>query len=316
MLSVIVPVYNASKYLRPCLDSILSQSYPDFEVLLVDDGSTDGSETICDEYAQGDSRIRVFHKTNGGVSSARNLGLNQAQGEFVCFVDADDVVPKDCFENLTSNLSDDADMVFGGIRKFSEENDCLELISNESKLVLDKSGCIDFFLPPVNSESDWQRYLYNRIYRRAIIEKNHIRFNSKIHYKEDGLFVVQYICSCQHGFVYIPETVYCYRQNAQSAMLSLNKTFNKRLLTNVDAHGEILGILKRNHIRPDLLAREERHLFQNYQWILGIMKHTGAASWRNRILLNTKLMKNAGVVEYVRVFVYHRLKKKIKAIIS
>lgn len=316
MLSVIVPVYNASKYLRPCLDSILSQSYPDFEVLLVDDGSTDDSGSICDEYARRDSRVRVFHKTNGGVSSARNLGLDQAQGEFVCFVDADDVIPKGCFENLATSLSDDTDMVFGGIRKFSEENVCLEQISIESKMFLDKSGCIDFFLPPVNSESDWQRYLYNRIYRRAIIEKNHIRFNSKIHYKEDGLFVVQYICSCQHGFVYIPEIVYCYRQNDQSAMLSLNKTFNKRLLTNVDAHGEILRILKRNHIRPDLLAREERHLFQNYQWILDIMKHTGAASWRNRILLNIKLMKNAGVVEYVRVFVYHRLKKKIKAIIS
>ena len=81
MLSVIVPVYNASKYLRPCLDSILSQSYPDFEVLLVDDGSTDDSGSICDEYARRDSRVRVFHKTNGGVSSARNLGLDQAQGE-------------------------------------------------------------------------------------------------------------------------------------------------------------------------------------------------------------------------------------------
>ena len=315
MLSVIVPVYNVSKFIKPCLNSILFQTYSDFEVLLVDDGSTDDSGEICDEYAERDIRIKVFHKKNGGVSSARNFGLNHAKGEFVCFVDADDIIPRDCLKNLTTNLLENVDMVFGGIQKFSEESDCIERISTESKTFLDKSGCLDLFLPPVNSESDWHRYLYNRIYRRTIIEKNNIRFNTRIHYKEDGLFVVQYICSCRQGFIYIPEIVYYYRQNNQGAMLSLKKTFNKRLLTNVDAHGKILSTLRRNHIRPDLLAREERHLLQNYEWILSIMKHTGAAKKRNRIHLNIKLINNIGLKEYVWGFIFPRLKKKIKAIV-
>lgn len=89
-ISVIVPVYNTAKYLHRCLDSILQQSFKDFEVLLVDDGSTDGSGKICDEYIAKDSRVRVFHKDNGGVSSARNVGLDNAVGEWVTFIDSDD----------------------------------------------------------------------------------------------------------------------------------------------------------------------------------------------------------------------------------
>lgn len=89
-ISIIVPVYNTAKYLHRCLDSILQQSFKDFEVLLVDDGSTDGSGKICDEYIAKDSRVRVFHKDNGGVSSARNVGLDNAVGEWVTFIDSDD----------------------------------------------------------------------------------------------------------------------------------------------------------------------------------------------------------------------------------
>lgn len=90
VISIIVPVYNVEKYLSQCIDSILAQAFIDFELLLVDDGSTDGSGRICDEYANKDARIQVFHKKNGGVSSARNIGLEHAQGEWITFVDSDD----------------------------------------------------------------------------------------------------------------------------------------------------------------------------------------------------------------------------------
>lgn len=96
-LSVIVPVYKAEKYLHRCVESILTQTFTDFEILLIDDGSPDRSGEICDEYAKKDSRIKVFHKLNGGASDARNVGLDNAQGEYVCFVDSDDVVdPTSC----------------------------------------------------------------------------------------------------------------------------------------------------------------------------------------------------------------------------
>ena len=90
MVSCIIPVYNTEKYLHRCIDSVLAQTYKDFELLLIDDGSTDSSGTICDEYAAKDARVRVFHKENGGVSSARNLGLYHAQGEWIIVMDSDD----------------------------------------------------------------------------------------------------------------------------------------------------------------------------------------------------------------------------------
>ena len=89
MVSIIVPVYNTEKFLHRCIDSILAQTYTDFELLLIDDGSKDSSGAICDEYAVKDARVRVFHKENGGVSSARNLGLDNAKGEWITFVDSD-----------------------------------------------------------------------------------------------------------------------------------------------------------------------------------------------------------------------------------
>ena len=89
-ISVIVPVYNAEQYLPHCIDSILAQTFTDFELLLIDDGSKDNSSKICDEYEEKDKRVKVFHKKNGGVSSARNLGLDKAHGEWICFCDSDD----------------------------------------------------------------------------------------------------------------------------------------------------------------------------------------------------------------------------------
>ena len=98
MVSIIVPVYNVEEYLRECVDSILNQTYSDVEVILVDDGSTDQSGNICDEYAKMDSRIKVIHKKNGGVSAARNTGIGEASGEYLMFVDSDDAIHPELVE--------------------------------------------------------------------------------------------------------------------------------------------------------------------------------------------------------------------------
>ncbi len=110
-VSVIIPIYNTAKYLPRCIESVLCQSFDGFELLLVNDGSTDGSGDICDTYATRDSRIRVFHKENGGVSSARNLGLKEAKGEWVCFVDSDDELLPDGLQTMVDAVSSDVDLV-------------------------------------------------------------------------------------------------------------------------------------------------------------------------------------------------------------
>ena len=115
LVSIIVPIYNTFSTLYRCIDSILAQSYTDFELLLINDGSVDGSGFICDEYAAKDSRVRVCHKQNGGVSSARNLGLDNACGEWITFIDSDDYVLPSYLFRLTSCL--DADWIIGGYRE-------------------------------------------------------------------------------------------------------------------------------------------------------------------------------------------------------
>ena len=111
VISVIVPVYNTEKYLSRCIDSILTQTFTDLELLLVDDGSTDKSGIICDEYALKDSRVRVFHKENGGVSFARNLGVQEARGNWIAFVDADDWILETYLANFVNNIKKDTQLI-------------------------------------------------------------------------------------------------------------------------------------------------------------------------------------------------------------
>lgn len=121
MISVIVPVYNVEPYLRQCIDSMLAQTYTDFELILVDDGSTDHCGVICDEYAQKDNRIRVIHQKYGGVSAARNAGLNAARGEYIAYVDSDDVILDNYLEKLLSiALAQQADISVCGMMTFAD----------------------------------------------------------------------------------------------------------------------------------------------------------------------------------------------------
>ena len=123
-ISVIVPVYNTGKYLRRCVDSIVNQTYKNLEIILVDDGSTDDSHAICDEYAKKDNRIKVIHKTNGGLSSARNAGLDSATGDYIAFVDSDDFVNKRSYEILISVLErDDSDISIMRFLSFNQEDE-------------------------------------------------------------------------------------------------------------------------------------------------------------------------------------------------
>lgn len=113
LFSVIVPIYNVEKYLHKCVDSLIGQTYKDIEIILVDDGSPDNCPTICDEYAKKDSRIKVIHKQNGGLSDARNKGLEAATGEFVSFIDSDDYIELDTFERFSKFISPEIDMLVG-----------------------------------------------------------------------------------------------------------------------------------------------------------------------------------------------------------
>lgn len=191
-ISVIVPVYKAEKYLHRCVDSILAQTFTDFEVLLIEDGSPDRSGEICDGYAYMDERIRVFHKENSGVSDTRNIGLDYAIGEIICFVDSDDVVDKDYLEIF---LQKDADIVVQGLYRNDITEDRRDLYVSIETGDFDLSNVTKFV--DIICKSENIGYLYTRSFKRNIIEKENLRFDSRFRLREDMEFILRYMLLCK-----------------------------------------------------------------------------------------------------------------------
>lgn len=183
-VSIVVPVYNTAEYLPACLDSILAQSFTDFELILVDDGSTDDSLRICEAYAFRDARIRVFHQQNAGVSAARNLGVEQAQGDWLCYVDSDDVVLPAYLQDMLEAADAEDCLVMGNI----SDSRMKGLITSD--VVLEGEAMVCYMLSHnILNLSGPVAKLYNR----ATLVKYGIRFPQDIHYGEDMLYFLQYL---------------------------------------------------------------------------------------------------------------------------
>lgn len=210
-ISVIVPVYNTKKYLQRCVDSILAQTYTDFELLLIDDGSTDGSGAVCDECALMDSRVRVFHKPNGGVSSARNLGLDNARGEWIAFVDADDWVSPEYLSVLfepKSDLSLSYFKTIGWEKWVSQPYENKDYEFNE--------------LPSFINERLYTPQIWAALFHLKLLNDNAIRFENGIPYGEDTIFMVKYMAVISSAATRSAVTYYYDCTNQDSATHSFN----------------------------------------------------------------------------------------------
>lgn len=184
LISVIVPVYNVEKYLPRCIDSILVQTFTDFELILIDDGSIDSSGKICDEYAKIDSRIRVFHKENGGVSSARNVGLDNAKGEWICFCDADDWVLVDWLQSFSSNFSSHVHFILSGF---------VSINAGEKQVFYqDNYLSKEELVANCGTKEIWG-YLWCKCFKQSIINKFRLRFNANFKIWEDAAFIYEYV---------------------------------------------------------------------------------------------------------------------------
>ena len=216
-ISVIVPVYKVEKYIHRCVDSILGQTFRAFELILVDDGSPDNCGAICDEYATKDSRVVVIHQENGGLSAARNAGLDIATGKYIYFVDSDDAVKPTLLETVIPYLECGGDLVV-----FNHEsiysNDKVQPSKHElGTLTISKSNRAGFYINTLLSYSiGWEAW--NRVFRRDIIESNHLRFadNRRI-FAEDMYFSLCY-CAHVHEIISIPQSLYCYTVRENSIM--------------------------------------------------------------------------------------------------
>lgn len=223
-ISIIVPVYNSGKYLGRCIDSILSQTFRDFELILVDDGSTDGSGAICDEYASNDSRIRVIHKLNGGVSSARQCGCDAVTAKYSIYIDSDDYVENCMLQDMYDVITEkDADLVVCdyiindsiGCQRYKKQ-----IVSEESsKLLIDILEMRTFGA------------LWNKLIRHSLYKQYNVSFIKDINYCEDVLVLAQLLKN-KINTAYVPKGNYhyCFDKSDSITRKYTEETFKTRIL--------------------------------------------------------------------------------------
>ena len=226
LISIIVPIYNTEKYLHECLDSILNQSYTNFEVLLINDGSTDSSGTICQEYVERDSRFRYFEKDNGGVASARNLGLERSEGTYITFIDSDDWVEFNYLEVLYTALKEnDTDVAISTYKRFAQDG-VFYLRSyskeNDEFLNIGKRNRNSFLeILPKLGELDHSFYsISSKLIKREII--GNLLFDEQVSYAEDLNFFFRLYLGVE-SVVYVRDYTYIYRTHDASTSQNFNE---------------------------------------------------------------------------------------------
>lgn len=252
LISVIVPVYKVEKYLHRCIDSILAQTYENIEVLLIDDGSPDQSGAICDDYQAKDSRVRVFHKENGGVSSARNLGLRESKGDYIGFVDADDYISPEMYQSLLNLIEQNkADIAICGYQKEIDKDKFEPYWKDKVQISLDRNKMISNLLTNHYFTCSACTMLFNKslIYR--------IMFAERIKHNEDLLYIYEAMKLAEKA-MYISEPYYYYCTTDGSATTS---GFSDAMMDVVYVSEYILEDIK-NRI-PELYSLERREFVRN-----------------------------------------------------
>lgn len=239
--SFIVPMYNVEKYISQCIDSLLAQKYNNYEIIIIDDGSTDSSLSISKKYESKNKNIKVFSQENSGVSKARNRGLKEAKGEYIVFVDSDDYCSENLLTIIEQNINQNELLIYGYskiyinkieniVKKDSFETEC----SKEEYIILD---------------DNIGGYISNKVFERRIIKENNIEFDTNIHYCEDLKFVCDYINKIKR-IKYINKPLYYYRMRKGSATGSYLTRKNATILS---AYEKLIDMYSQNKKIKELL---------------------------------------------------------------
>lgn len=255
-LSIIVPIYNKGKYLEECIKSVLAQTYTDFELILVNDGSKDSSGEICDKYAAGDSRVKVCHKINGGVSSARNTGLDMSSGEYLGFVDADDILGETMYEVLVKNLEQyDADISICGVKRVSPSDE-LHLKVGETLAVYSPDEALrKFFNGSILMST------YEKIFRRRIVDN--IRYEPPLY--EDTYYNFQAIQASKR-IVAGPEMLYLYMIRENSSSMA---PFNQQYMNTLKLSNRMISDCKA--VSPEHISDAKLFSFNQHMFVLNLL---------------------------------------------
>ena len=267
LISIIIPVFNSEKCLKRCVDSILSQTFVDFELILINDGSTDRSGDICDEYAAKDSRIRAFHKENGGVSSARNLGLDNAKGEWVTFIDSDDWLCENYTFNLVSSHHEDLLLFNYKKEKNAKLSNAPTLIQSDSCLLM-----LEKYIHYAVLQVPWCKFFNRRLI-------GNLRFDIRMKIGEDITFVLQYLKSCS-SITYLD--CYCYVWHEPD--LSLDIKYKLKVDDAIYVLSQIFHFYKQLNINS---IEFERSQYEFYRWLCSDDLKINSKQWFSNKTVST-----------------------------
>lgn len=253
-LSVIVPVYNVEKHLKRCIDSIIKQTYKDFELILVDDGSTDNSPKICDEFCKQDKRIKVIHKENGGVSSARNAGLDIAEGDYISFIDSDDYIEVDMFKKLIQRIIENsADIAQCNFKVVCENEKGLKNKVYKEVKVADRYSALN-----ESVDVPFSNVVWNKIYKKEILSG--IKFNENIKRFEDVDFTYRVLLNCSR-YVKDKSQLYNYFQR-QGSLCRANK-YSLELLEAIYTQNERINMFEEKEVPKYILKKAYERYFND-----------------------------------------------------
>jgi glycosyltransferase involved in cell wall biosynthesis len=302
LVSIVVPVYNGERYLESCLNSVVKQKYSNLEILIINDGSIDASRIIAEEFAKKDSRVRVYHGKNRGVSSARNKGIEKASGEFIAFIDADDLVHETYILNLTNALCDTgADIASNGVTlsKLTDKEFLNSLVPAgiEYRIYDRKSAILALYSGTLEKGNNGQQVI-----RQSILKTNNIRFDTSMSIGEDFDFLARLILSSSKIIV-DDRQMYFYRVNENSAVHQEFDTRHYAAIYNVQKAGRLalndIPELKKtldsnlaiNSISYGALMYSKRRIYPEEFRIVkqNIRKYTYTALFNKKIKINGRI---------------------------
>lgn len=317
LVSIIVPVYNVKRYLEQCVKSIVEQSYKNIELILVDDGSDDGSSELCDLIRSKYPNTKVFHKTNSGVSSARNIGLDISRGEYIVFIDSDDTISQNYIEDFI-NSSKDTDIVIGGIEDvyIDGNNHIYKRVLRQHKAPYEGWVSKEYY-----QLLNWLRGPCAKLYKKSIIDLYNIRFKENLSVAEDQVFNFQYYKHIKTYKIVLDSiyTYYHYNQDSSLSVMLNEKSFSDDIFKlnleykflseycsidfyNIYIH-ELAGLFRKYRILKD-----DSSLISNYNRVKKLAEINNVAfdkrlSFKNRIIVILLMFKL-----YWIIVMYYRLK--------
>ena len=288
-VSIIVPLYNKKEYVTDMLESVRSQSFQDYELIIVDDGSTDGSGQIAERYATHDERLRVVHIKNGGVSHARNIGLEMATGTYITFIDADDTVATDYLENLYRCITEnDVDLVISGVVKVGDSPSQTTVVLPLFQGKMTRADVLDAFAQ-VQKETGIFGYCVAKIFPKSILGS--IRFDEKLQLAEDFDFYLK-LYNKVSSFYFDNAALYYYRQNTDNSPMSVadNEIDYKAQL---EIQLRYASFLKANSVYTGLNKEIAERNLNNYLYL--VLHYSEKERFNDRFMRLHELCQNEGI---------------------